>query len=384
MIPQVARTLLKDYAPEGSYKTVFDPYMGSGTTLVEASLLGKNSFGTDINPLAELISSVKTTHYDVNTIKKAFNAIQNEVFLFSPDKVKVTDFDFITSCDFWYSHENLLKLSYLTQVIDDIDSSISNFYRVALAEVIREVSFTRNGEFKRFKMPEERIQKFHPDTFRLFEEKVHRNILGLIAFNKATNSGIAITCHFNTSIHIPPEIIPDGSIDMVVTSPPYGDSRTTVAYGQFSRWANEWFKFDNAKNLDSFLMGGKKSDDQKFHTASIDNELKLIEKEDRKRYFEVISFLNDYYDSINNVAKKIRIGGRLCYVVGNRTVKGIQIPLDYFTAEMFEKNGFQHKITIVRSIPNKRMPAKTSPTNEPGKKVDTMSNEYIVIMTKNY
>jgi len=28
---------------------------------------------------------------------------------------------------------------------------------------------------------------------------------------------------------------------MVVTSPPYGDSRTTVAYGQFSRWANEWF-----------------------------------------------------------------------------------------------------------------------------------------------
>jgi len=383
MIPQIARKLLNDYAPDGNFNTVLDPYMGSGTTLVEASLLGKNSFGTDINPLAELISRVKTTHYDVALIKKSFNEIQNEVFLFSPDKVKVTNFDFITSCDFWYSPESLLKLSYLTQVIDSINSSVSDFFRVALAEVVREVSFTRNGEFKRFKMSEERIKKFNPDTFRLFDEKVHRNTLGLIEYNKATNSGIAKTCHFNSSIDIPSDIIPDSAIDMVVTSPPYGDSRTTVAYGQFSRWANEWFKFDNAKNLDNFLMGGRKSYSSKFHTASIENELNQIRNKDNKRYLEVISFLNDYFDSINNVSKKIRIGGRLCYVVGNRTVKGVQIPLDYFTAEMFENNGFQHEITIVRNIPNKRMPSKTSPTNEPGKKVETMSNEYIVIMTKN-
>ena len=66
----------------------------------------------------------------------------------------------------------------------------------------------------------------------------------------------------------------------------------------------------------------------------------------------------------------------------NRTVKGVQIPLDYFTAEMFEKNGFTHIDTIVREIPNKRMPSKTSPTNVAGKKVSTMCNEYIVILEK--
>jgi hypothetical protein len=49
---------------------------------------------------------------------------------------------------------------------------------------------------------------------------------------------------------------------------------------------------------------------------------------------------------------------------------------------MFEKCGFKHEITIVREIPNKRMPAKTSPTNKAGAKVSTMSNEYIVILTK--
>ena len=78
----------------------------------------------------------------------------------------------------------------------------------------------------------------------------------------------------------------------------------------------------------------------------------------------------------------MRTGGMVCYVVGNRNVKGVQIPLDYFTAEMFEQCGFEHVTTVVRSIPNKRMPSKTSPTNIAGKKVDTMNNEYIVVMRK--
>ena len=82
------------------------------------------------------------------------------------------------------------------------------------------------------------------------------------------------------------------------------------------------------------------------------------------------------------MAGVIRKGGRVCYVVGNRTVKDVQIPLDYFTAEIFEKHGFKHEITYVRSIPNKRMPSKTSPSNKKGANVSTMTEEYIVIMTK--
>ena len=39
---------------------------------------------------------------------------------------------------------------------------------------------------------------------------------------------------------------------------PYGDSRTTVAYGQFSTLSNEWIGFPNSRKIDSQLMGGKK------------------------------------------------------------------------------------------------------------------------------
>ena len=231
-------------------------------------------------------------------------------------------------------------------------------------------------------MKEEKIKDFKPDVFRLFEEKVIRNINGLEEFNSIKYPCNIDIYDFNSTIEIPSDIIQPNSVDMVVTTPPYGDSRTTVAYGQFSRWANEWFNFENAKTLDNLLMGGRVQKEELFETKSIKSELDEIKSIDPKRNLEVVSFLNDYSCSIKNVASVIKSGGVVCYVVGNRTVKGVQIPLDYFTAEMFEKNGFTHIDTIVREIPNKRMPSKTSPTNVAGKKVSTMCNEYIVILEK--
>lgn len=381
MIPQVARTLIENFAPNGKFNLLFDPYMGSGTSLVEASMKGINSIGTDINPLARMISEAKTTHFDIKKVEKCLSEIQLLPFKYSSDKVIDTDFSRISNYTFWYSEDALFKLSFISQVINSFDNDVQLFFKIALSEVVREVSFTRNGEFKRFRMTEDKIKEFNPDVFGVFESKSFRNLNGLKQFNKTEKTEVRIS-DFNTVFGIPEENLPDNSVDMIVTSPPYGDSHTTVAYGQFSRWANEWFGFDNAASLDNLLMGGKKKAIQKFETESIKDVLLEINNADTKRYLEVISFLNDYFDSIKNIAPKVRKGGVICFVVGNRTVKGIQIPLDYFTAEMFEKFGFKHQQTIVREIPNKRMPSKNSPTNVTGAKSSTMSNEYIVIMKK--
>lgn len=382
MIPQVARTLIEQYAPKGKCELLFDPYMGSGTSLVEASIKGINCVGTDINPLARLIAQAKITHFNTSEIEKHLSEVQLFSFIYQSENVKNTDFSRISNYSFWYSDDVLLKLSFISQFIDNIEVENQLFFKIALSEVVREVSFTRNGEFKRFKMAADKIKTFRPDVFRLFEDKLTRNLKGLQEYNSIKNNLCIQTLDFNTVLDIPQEILPNNSVDMIVTSPPYGDSHTTVAYGQFSRWANEWFNLPNAKNLDNLLMGGKRQKEAIFETQTIKNELQQIEQADCKRYSEVVAFLNDYYNSIKNIAPAVRSGGRICYVVGNRNVKGVQIPLDYFTAEMFEKQGFNHDKTIVRRIPNKRMPSKTSPTNKPGAKVDTMSNEYIVIMTK--
>lgn len=383
MIPQIVRKLITEYAPKGKLDLIFDPYMGSGTTLVEASIKGIKSIGTDLNPLARFMSRVKNTHFDMKLIHDGISLLITDIMLYTPVCVKNTDFSRISNHTFWYTEDSLYRLSYLSQSIEKMNVAVQDFFNLCLSETVREVSFTRNGEFKRYKMSSKQLENYCPDVFNIFEKKVQRNLKGLASFNDKGMNSLAETYSFNTSINIPQDTLPLGSVDMVITSPPYGDSHTTVAYGQFSRWANEWFGFDNAKNLDRLLMGGVISKEMKFNTESIKEELELIKSADPKRYYEVVSFLNDYWDSIQNVAKVIRSGGRVCYVVGNRRVKNVQINLDFFTAEMFEKCGFKHDVTFVREIPNKRMPSKTSPTNIAGAKVETMSNEYIVILTKN-
>ena len=381
MIPQIARTIIAEYGPKGKLQTIFDPYMGSGTTLVEAAIKGIDSIGTDLNPLARMMSKVKTTHYDEDVIKAQFVEISFQLSFYDSSKVINRNFERISNYTYWYSEDVLLKLSYLHQLIDEYAND-SDFFKLILAEIVREVSFSRNGEFKRFRMDDSRIANYNPNPFELFEKKAQRNISGLSKYNKVISRANVTICDFNSIYGIPCDVATAGSIDMVVTSPPYGDSRTTVAYGQFSRWANEWFGFENAKSLDNKLMGGSKCKEVKFQSAELVETLSNIRMLDEKRYWDVVSFLNDYSLSIHNVADSVRVGGRVCYVVGDRRVKGIQIPLDYFTAEMFEQCGFVHINTIVREIPNKRMPSLTSPTNKSGNNVQTMSHEYIVILEK--
>ncbi|MFQ6118862.1 MAG: DNA methyltransferase [Methanosarcinales archaeon] len=59
MIPQVAGRLIDLYCK--NKKLLFDPYCGTGTSLVEANLRNINAIGTDLNPLARLITKAKTT-----------------------------------------------------------------------------------------------------------------------------------------------------------------------------------------------------------------------------------------------------------------------------------------------------------------------------------
>jgi DNA modification methylase len=58
--PTFARTAIKLFSKPGD--TVLDPYMGGGTTIVEAIVAGRLAIGTDLNSLSVFITKVKTTH----------------------------------------------------------------------------------------------------------------------------------------------------------------------------------------------------------------------------------------------------------------------------------------------------------------------------------
>ena len=392
MIPQVARELINKYKNKNT-KLIFDPYMGSGTTLVEAKLAGINSVGTDLNPLARLIAKVKTEKLnteEIDEIEEKILYFKKNIFEkeFNINKINISIPEFNIR-DNWFNLVTLKELGLIKNFIENIENlKIKNFFLIAFTEIIRLVSYTRNGEFKLYSIESEKKESFKPDTFNFFLEKLNENYNGLKKYNsKISNTVNTKIYNFNTVFNIPNNILKNGSVDLIVTSPPYGDSRTTVAYGQFSRLANEWLGFNNSEKLDSMLMGGKKANETfRFGFPLLDNILDKIRQNDRNtrktRELEVISFYKDYKSSINNISKVVKKNGIVCYVVGNRRVNDIELPTDEITKFFFEENDFKHIETIVRNIPNKRMPLKTSPSNKSGKTVKTMKQEYIVVMKK--
>lgn len=379
MIPQVAREILNRYKTK-EMSVLFDPYCGTGTSLVEGSLVGLKCIGTDLNPLARLISKSKVTKVNINNIKSLFKDF--EKYIISGNNIDLKKPN-INNIDFWFKEKQINDLLSIKYFIDEIkDEDEKDFFLVPFSETLREVSLTRNGEFKLYRIPKEKIDTWNPNTIELFKEKVKRNIDGYIEYEKENKVYNHEVYNFNSSEEIPNDLIQENSVDIVITSPPYGDSGTTVAYGQFSTLSNEWLGIEDARKLDKKLMGGKTTDIEKTGFEQLDEIIKTIEAERPKRAKEIWSFYRDYKKSMENVSKTIKKNGICAYVVGNRRVSDIELPTDEFTRFVFEQNGFKHIETIVRNIPNKRQPKKTSPTNQTGKTVSTMTHEYIVIMKK--
>ena len=72
-IPQLAARVIKENSQSGDL--ICDPFMGSGTTLVEAVVNGRRAYGTDINPVAVLIAKAKTTPIEPMKLQKEVNSV---------------------------------------------------------------------------------------------------------------------------------------------------------------------------------------------------------------------------------------------------------------------------------------------------------------------
>ena len=382
-IPQVGRRLLETYSKEGD--TICDIFCGSGSALVESRLIGRNAYGIDLNPLAIFLAKAKTTPINPQKLTKEYLALLDRVEKIKDKEIQRPDFKNI---DFWFKDKVIVKLAKLKKAIREIkDETIQNFLMVAFSETVRYSSNTKTGEFKLVRVKADKLEKHDPDVIGIFRKHAEKNIAGMTDFYKDVKKDSWTKIIYGDSSK--DNGIKANSIDCIITSPPYGDSRTTVAYGQFSRLSAQWIDvFDDpndASGVDNDLLGGRATKNL-IHTLSsgyLKESLEKIAKQDEARAKDVLSFnlgLNECLKQAHRILKPVKY---FCLVVGNRLVKQVRIPTDFIIAELAEKIGFTCEDIIVRNIPGKRMPIKNSPTNIVGALEETMNKESIVVLRKN-
>lgn len=378
MLPQIGIDILNELNINSG--KMLDPYCGSGSSFASGLECGITEMqGFDINPLAVLISKARFTKICINKLLEIKEKLRNDIFEFlkNENNAKKLIIPKITNINYWFSPQVIKNLAIVKFFIDKIDNeNMRNFFLIPFSETVRECSYTRNNEFKLFRIKENDALLFNPDVFGVYFKKLNYiiNIYNDIYLPKLEKN-VSIKLQ-NSSLNSPKDYF-----DVVLTSPPYGDSKTTVAYGQFSTLSNEWLGIDYARKIDGMLMGGTKTK-QNINCGFIADYIAEINKIDSKRALDVSAFYNDLDISIKQVAMRIKKGGKSIFVCGNRTVKNVQLPTDKFIAEKFEEAGFKHLITYERALSNKSMPSKNSPTNISGKTANTMLFEYIIVCDK--
>lgn len=433
MVCPISRNILNIMSGITHIDTLLDPFAGSGTVLVEGMIANIHTiYGNDINPFALFLSKAKTKRIDVSALQHEVNAlyerIERKVENYYPqienvneimrcvykldltakdgwgadapvylERYKTDNYLDIQTPQFknvgyWFKPKVILLLSIIKTEIKAIENEdIRNFVFVAFSETIRFVSNRRNGEFKMFRMPVAKVESFDPDVVKEFKTILNRNIEKMNSFDEVcAEVGCTSTVKIFNSNAGDLSDVPDESVDLVITSPPYGDSRTTVAYGEYSRLSLQWLDlYDLSEKeimgIDKSLMGGTKYRNGFEYTipsTTLKESLEKIKDIDLERAGDVYSFYFDLEKAIAAVARKTKPDGYQFWVVGNRTVKGELLQTDKIIAEIAESYQMDYIYTIDRNIINKVMPSQNSPTNEPGQKGTTMTNEHIVVLRK--
>lgn len=406
MVPQIARRLIKRFASKGD--VVLDPFCGSGGVLVEARLAGLNAVGIDINPLACLIAEIKSKPINPSILQSHWKILKAKIaremgaFKLREIDIEIPDFSG-TNMEYWFKSATMKELAIVRRNIETIKEQwVRKFFEVPFSLTVRDVSGTKKREYKLYRIPDDEWRQYCPDVLTTFVRHVEKSIQKMKEFYKECDkdgfSRVFMADTRNLFTENFPEdgnkLLKDFPPKIIITSPPYGDSRTTVAYGQYSRLSSLWLNFepnferDTIMKVDKISLGGDVNNIRNIGTTelpwpALNQTIELIRRNSENRAMETLAFFEDLHKCLKKMYDCLDEEGYCCIVIANRTVSRVLIPTHAIIAEMGVDIGFENDVTIIpRKIPTKRLPWENAPENIPGLKGKTMSKENIIILRK--
>ncbi|MDV3567850.1 DNA modification methylase [Elizabethkingia anophelis] len=224
-----------NYLPEN----VLEPFSGSGTTALELQFKSINCTSFEVSPFMHLLSSVKLyKSYNADKLKSLVQSFKTDLsntpknirkFEKIPFGRTVIKTDKLSKWNFNDNSLNgILDIKYAISKIEEVE--YKNLFRIALASILLEVSnLFRNGKCLSYKKDWQKKIKFKRiDIHNIFLSKIENIILKDIELLTELNTGTRVNnfekLYFG-DVRKNILLIPDSSMDLIITSPPYLNSR---------------------------------------------------------------------------------------------------------------------------------------------------------------
>ena len=228
MFHRIPRQLLSALDPNHR-TTVLDPFCGSGTVLLEAAMLGYQALGIDVNPLARLISTVKSTRIPPSRLEVLGDELLARADKGSPSyqlNPYLTD---------WFKPHATKALANLMNAISEVhDPASRNFFLVTLSSIIRRCSLADPSIPPPVKLNPRRAPRANPryrrnlvSAMALTEATVYEQFRKAMSNNIRRINELGNLRNFGSVAILEPlaeaagTTLPSDSVDVILTSPPY-------------------------------------------------------------------------------------------------------------------------------------------------------------------
>jgi len=235
-IPQLPREVIAEHTNERH--TILDPFCGSGTTLVEAALGGRKSIGVDSNPIACLISRAKTTPLQPEELLE-LHRIRSLVEARDASDLPPAGWTAVPNADHWFQPNMMRELAWLLkQVRTGRTENLRTFLACVFSSIVNSAS-NQDSETRYTA-----VDKQHPDGYALqrFVRKLEQATAMIAEWSKDKRvwRNVPRVLHLHTA-ELTPELIPNASVDLIVTSPPYPNS---FDYYLYHKLRMAWLGYD--------------------------------------------------------------------------------------------------------------------------------------------